>query len=166
VFSLNVPVPGSVSQLAHELQPALFGFERVREEHTLLAKRIGDPDHFDAHTHEVRRALRGQPAFEVQVTGVDYFERPTVGTAPVVYLAVESPGLRELHDSLVDEFGAVDGLEGEDYTPHVTLARDGDVASAERAADRDIEPVAWTVTELEFFDAQYREVAGRIPLPA
>ncbi|MFC4406757.1 2'-5' RNA ligase family protein [Haloarchaeobius iranensis] len=166
MFSLNVPVPGSVSRLAHELQPALFGFERVRDEHTLLAKRIGDPDHFDARTHEVRRALRGQPAFEVQVTGVDYFAQPTVGTAPVVYLAVESPGLRELHDSLVDEFGAIDGLEGEDYTPHVTLARDGDMASAERAAEYDVEPVTWTVTELEFFDAQYREVAGRISLPA
>lgn len=166
MFSLNVPVPGSVSRLANELQPALFGFERVRDEHTLLAKRIGDPDNFDARTHEVRRALRGQPAFEVQVTGVDYFAQPAVGTAPVVYLTVESPGLRALHDSLVDEFGAIDGLEGADYTPHVTLARDGDVASAERAAEHDVEPVTWTVTELEFFDAQYREVAGRVSLPA
>lgn len=166
MFSLNVPVPGSVSRLADDLQPALFGFERVREDHTLLAKRIGDPDHFDVRTHEVRRALRGQPAFEVRITGVDYFEQPTVGTAPVVYLAVESPGLLELHDRLVDEFGAIDGLEGEDYTPHVTLARGGDLASAERAAERGVDPVAWTVTELEFFDAGYREVAGRMSLPA
>ncbi|WP_435348046.1 2'-5' RNA ligase family protein [Haloarchaeobius sp. HRN-SO-5] len=166
MYSLNVPVPGSVSRLAGELRPALFGFERVREDHTLLAKRIGDPDHFDAHTHEVRRALRGQPAFEVQVTGVDYFTEPTVGTAPVVYLAVESPGLDQLHDRLVEEFGAIDGLEGEDYTPHVTLARDGDVETARRLAEREIDPVTWTVTELEFFDATYREVAGRVSLPA
>ncbi|WP_435360076.1 2'-5' RNA ligase family protein [Haloarchaeobius sp. DFWS5] len=166
MYSLNVPVPGRVSRIASDLRPAMFGFQNIRTDHTLLAKRLGDPDHFDGREHEVRRALRGQPSFEVQVTGIECFERPTKGPAPVVYLAVESPELVRLHESLCEEFGTATGLEGEDYVPHVTLARDGDVETARRLAERDIEPVTWTVTELEIFDARYREVAARISLPA
>jgi len=97
---------------------------------------------------------------------VDYFARPPRGPGPVVYLAVESPGLRRLHRRLVERFGAVPGLEGDDYVPHVTLARGGDPAAAERAATRDVEPVAWTVSELEAWDAERREAIGRIDLPA
>ena len=40
VFSLNVPVPGKVRRVAGDLHPELVGFDRVRERHTLLAKRF------------------------------------------------------------------------------------------------------------------------------
>ncbi|WP_435334423.1 2'-5' RNA ligase family protein [Haloarchaeobius sp. TZWWS8] len=166
MYSLNVPVPGRVSRIASDLRPALMGFANVKREHTLLAKRLGDPDHFDGYVHEVRRALRGQPTFEVGITGIGCFEQPTKGSAPVVYLDVESPELVRMHGSLCDEFGAIDGLEGDDYRPHVTIARDGDVETARRLVERDVEPVTWTVTQLEVYDARYGEVAARISLPA
>lgn len=83
--------------------------------------------------------------------------------------------LHELHGRLVDEFGAVAGLEGDDYVPHVTLARGwegrGDPADAverlrERtAAEIDREGgVRWTVDELGVWTREYKEIAARVPL--
>lgn len=178
MYSLNAPVPGRVHQLASSLYPELRAFERVREEHSLLAKRFSDDDRrsedrravddrrFDSVEQRVRRALSGAPAFEAAVTGIDYFEAPPSGTAPVVYLAVESPGLERIHRRLVEEFGAFEGLEGEDYVPHVTLAREGDVADAEQVVDRAVERIEWTVGELYFKDARYDGTIGTISLPA
>lgn len=166
MYSLNAPVPGRVSALASELFPQLVVFESIRERHSLLLKRLGD-DEFSHLTERVRRELRGAPAVEAQITGIDYFEHPPRGSAPVVYLVVESPGLQQLHSQLVDRFGAIEGLEGEDYTMHVTLARGGgDVAAARRLADREIEPITWTISELRLWDAVHGEAAARISLPA
>jgi len=166
VLSLNAPIPGRVARLAADLHPELVAFDEIREHHSLLVKRLGDPDHLPPVQHEVRRALTGAPAFEVGITGIDYFPAPPMGAAPVVYLRVESSGLREVHGRLVDEFGAVDGLEDGEYVPHVTLARGGDEAAAERLAERDVEPVSWTVTELRFRDARYGETVSTVSLPA
>ncbi|WP_121820851.1 2'-5' RNA ligase family protein [Halostella salina] len=166
MLSLNAPIPGRVARLAADLHPELVAFDEIREHHSLLVKRLGDPDHLPPVQHEVRRALAGAPTFEVGVTGIDYFPNPPMGAAPVVYLSVESPGLREVHGRLVDEFGAVDGLEDGAYTPHVTLARGGDEAAAERLTERDVEPVTWTVTELRFRDARYGETVSTVSLPA
>jgi 2'-5' RNA ligase len=168
VFSLNVPVPGAVRRLASDLHPALVGFESVRAEPTLVAKRLGapGPGEYDAVQKRVRRALVGAPAFEARIDGVGVFREPPSGPSPVVYLAVESPGLAALHDRLVEAFEPVPDLEGESYVPHVTLARGGDADAAERLAGREVEPVTWTVTELEFYDARHGEPAGTIPLPA
>ena len=170
MYSLNVPVPSGVARLASDLARELPGARaRPRGEHTLVCKRLdpgSGPDAVHRLDARLREALAGAPPFAARVSGIEQFREAVTGPSPVVYLAVESPGLLELHDRLVDEFGAIEGLEGEDYTPHVTLARDGDMASAERAAAYDVEPVSWTVTELEFFDSKYREVAGRVSLPA
>jgi 2'-5' RNA ligase len=84
----------------------------------------------------------------------------------VVYLAVESPGLRSLHERLCDEFDVVDGVEGDDYTPHVTVARGGERAAAERLVGREIDPVEWTVEELVFHDAERGQSVSRVALPA
>jgi len=65
----------------------------------------------------------------------------------------------------VDQFGAVEDLEGDDYTPHVTLARDGTEAAARRLADREVEPVSWTVSKLQFWDATYDESVSTVSLP-
>ncbi|MFC6731287.1 MULTISPECIES: 2'-5' RNA ligase family protein [unclassified Haladaptatus] len=158
MYSLNVPVPGEVSRLAADLFPQLVGFDRVRERHTLLVKRLGDEDFYTLESR-LRQALAGAPAFEARVTGIDSFEQPPRGPGPVVYLAIESPGLVELHKRLAATFEPVAGLEGDDYTPHITLGRGGSL-------DVDIDPITWTVSQLELFDAKHREVASRIRLPA
>ena len=169
MLSLNVPLPGAVLALVERLRPTLGGFETVRERPTLVAKRLGrpGPDEAAALESEVRLALAGAPAFEVRVAGVGSFVEPPAGPAPVVYLAVESPGLSDLHRRLVEAFGAVEGLEGDDYVPHVTLARGGDVdlEAALAALEVAASPVTWTATSLDLWDARHGERAGRVSLP-
>jgi 2'-5' RNA ligase len=165
VYSLNVPVPGRVQRIVSELHPQLVAFDSLRDHNTLLLKRIGDSD-IDALVGRARRALRGAPTFEVAITGIDYWAEPTAGPGPVVYLAVESPGIRQLHQDLCETFDPEPLVEGDDYTPHVTLARGGSVDDAERLAQRDLDTVTWTATELNVWDARYKEVIQRVPLPA
>jgi 2'-5' RNA ligase len=167
-FSVNAPVPGRVARVADDLRPALSAFASVRGRQTLLVKRLTDdrgPD-LDRLDGRVRRALSGTPPARARVTGIDAFRDPPRGPGPVVYLAVESPGLRRVHEALVAEFGAVEGLEGPDYVPHVTLARDGPTGAADRLVARAVDPVEWTVSELEVYDAVREVVARRISLPA
>ena len=163
MYSLNVPVPGAVARVAADLHPRLVAFESVRDRHTLVAKRF-EADDRNRLRERLRDALRGVSPFEARVAGVDYFERAAAGPSPVVYLAVESPGLRSLHDRLVRTFGAAAGVEGDDYVPHVTLARGGDVADAERLAEASIEPVSWTVSELDLWSREYRESVESVRL--
>lgn len=165
MYSLNAPVPGRIRRLADDLAHELLRFERVRERHSLLVKRLGE-DNVDALAERVRTALRGAPAFEARVTGIDYFERATSGSSPVAYLAVESPGLLRLHGTLTEAFGAIEGLEGDDYEPHVTLARDGPLEAARDLADRPVEQVSWTVSELHLREHRWGEVCRRFSLPA
>ncbi|MFA9428135.1 2'-5' RNA ligase family protein [Natronorubrum sp. A-ect3] len=166
MYSVNVPVPGRVRTLANELYPDLVGFEHVREEHSCLLKRLGEADHVAQLQHRAHRALEGAPAVEAQITEINYFEDPPLGSAPVVYLAVESPGLESIHNDLTEAFEVVEGLEGDDYVPHVTLARGGDLETAKRLADREIEPIKWTVNGLEFWDGTYKLPVSRVSLPA
>ena len=168
MYSLNVPVPGRVRRLANDLHPHLAAFAHQPSDHTLLCKRLDASTPSERHRvqRQVRDALGGLPPFALEVTGVDHFENPTSGTSPVVYLTVESPGLRDAHDRLVDALGAMPGLGGDDYTPHVTLARDSRLADAEAAASVDIDPIRWTASRLEFYDAHREEPAGEIRLPA
>jgi len=114
---------------------------------------------------QVREHLAGQPAFEARVTGIDTFTEATSGPSPVVYLAVESPPLRALHERLLELFSPVEGMEGADYTPHVTIARGGDRDAAARLAERSIEPITWTVSRLTVRDARRGEPAGSLSLP-
>lgn len=150
------------------LRPDLFGFDTVRERHTLVAKRLGDepPGGVSRLREQVRTALVGTPAFEVRVSGLDYFERPARGEGPVVYLTVESPGLLELHERLSGAFSVAEGIEGEDYVPHLTLARGGSLEKAKRLAEREIDPVTWTVSKLVLWDANYEESVSEFSLPA
>nr|WP_245188670.1 2'-5' RNA ligase family protein [Halarchaeum rubridurum] len=153
-----------------EFRPLLTGFERVRESRdaTLVAKRLDAADRREylRAAREAKAALRGAPAFEARVADVGVFERPARGPGPLVYLAVESPGLERVHRRLVADLGGVDGIEGDDYVPHVTLARDGDTAAVERVRDHDFDPVTWTVSELEFYDARHGERIEAVSLPA
>jgi 2'-5' RNA ligase len=169
VFSLNVPVPGSVERLASDLLPRLAPFETVRDRHTLVVKRFDttlDPDasSLPRLRERLRDVLRPVTPFRATVDGVGYFERPVRGDGPVVYLSVESDGLRDLHDRLCAEFGTVEGMEGAEYVPHVTLARGGRAEDAERLARRPVKPYHWQVDEVGVWDARYREDAARIRL--
>ncbi|WP_226042558.1 2'-5' RNA ligase family protein [Natrinema sp. DC36] len=166
MYSVNVPVPGRVRQLANRLHPDLVGFETIREDHSCLLKRLGEADHVAQLQHRAHRTLEGAPAVEAEITAIDYFADPPLGSAPVVYLAVESPGLETIHADLTEAFETVDGLEGRDYVPHVTLARGGDLETAQRLADREIDPIRWTVSGLEFWDGTYKLPVSRISLPA
>jgi len=168
VFSLNAPLPSAVARLALDLAAELPAAEaRPRGEHTLLLKRLGDgtDGRADHLVHEARDALTGTAPFAVRISGVDLFEVPTTGSAPVVYLAVESPGLDALHDRLCDRFDPVDRLEGDDFTPHVTVARGGDMATARRLADRPIEPIEFVVDTVALWDAYHKVEAARFSLP-
>lgn len=168
MYSVNVPVPGRVRRVASDLEPQLVAFAHRPQDHTLLLKRLAASTPSERHRvqRQVRDALHGLGPFSVRITGVDYFKDPTSGTSPVVYLRVESPGLVGAHDRLVDELGAFDGLGGEDYVPHITIARDGPIEAAEAIADVDVESVEWTAERLEFYDAHREEPTGEIRLPA
>jgi len=168
VYSLNVPVPGRVKQLAASLHPRLAAFDRVREDHTLVCKRLGDPDPGEvaAVQGRARRALAGTAPFAARVDGIGVFEEPAAGPAPVVYLAVESPGLRAAHERLCAAFEPAEGIEGPDYVPHVTLARGGSVADARALAGTDLDAVEWTVERLVFWDDRHGGAAGHVRLPA
>ena len=178
MFSLNVPVPGEVRRVAAELHPDLVGFDRIRDRHTLLAKRFDtaiddDADSLSRLRERLRPILRDHGragggstgGLALRVTGLDYFERPTSGPGPVVYLAIESPDLRALHRRLCGAFGAVAGMEDAAYVPHITLARGGQVAdAADLVHRRSVEPIEWTAGELRIYDSRYREDAARVPL--
>jgi len=168
VFSLNVPVPHAVSRRAAALAPALSGFDVVRHRHTLVCKRLGEPDHHETHALEkqVRNAIAGTGPFAASIQSFGQFEDPPNGASPVIYFEVESPGLQQVHDSLLDVVEPVPDMEGPDYDAHVTLARGGSRADTEQLLERSVEPLEWTVDELVFFDARHEERAGSIALPA
>jgi len=175
VYSVNAAVPAAVKDAAADLRPALTGFARIRERHeqTLLVKRVPADDRKQLRTawQTARDALEGAPAVEARVAEVASFENPPNGSSPVVYLAVESPGLHDLHRRLCEVFDPVPVMEGgDDYDPHVTLARDADGFRGRRAVEnvvgRDVGPVTWTIDELYLYDAEYGERVDTLPLPA
>ncbi|EMA60335.1 2'-5' RNA ligase family protein [Halorubrum lipolyticum] len=189
MFSLNVPLPPAIGDLAADLQSKRSGFDRVRDRHTLVCKRFGvedvpdrvgggdavsegagplppKPDALATLREDLRPFLSGTGPFDVAVTGIDAFDAPASGSRPVVYLVVESDGLVRLHHRLCAAYGAIEGIEGDDFVPHVTLARGGnpepgtvaDLVSAE------IEPIRWRVHAMEVYDPEFREVAASIEL--
>ncbi|MFB6222736.1 MAG: 2'-5' RNA ligase family protein [Haloarcula sp.] len=168
MYSINVPLPSAVTSLATEIATELpLAQRRGRGEHSLVAKRLGSGDHAAYARLEAqgREALRGQPAFEAEISGVEQFETAVTGPSPVVYLAVTSPELVDLHERLCEQFDPIDEMEGDDYVPHVTVARGGDPDAAARLVERDIEPIQWTVDELSFYDADRNQPVSKVSLP-
>jgi 2'-5' RNA ligase len=160
VYSLNVPVPGEVSKLARGLASECLT-ATPRDRHTLVAKRLGDEDP-SSLGRDVRQALAGLDPFTVETSGVSVFRNPPTGRGPVAYLWVESPQLERLHAVLCDCFDPIEGIEGDDYIPHVTVARGGD---ADRVAGSQVS-VEWTVDSLVVWAADYGEPVERVSLPA
>lgn len=169
MYSLNVPVPGAVRERAWELRSQLTVFERLRDEHTLVIKRLDarTSGEFAALERATREEVAGTAPFEASITGIGHFESPPAGPSPVVYLAVESPPLERLHRRLVEGLDAVPELEGDAYRPHITLARGTtDHEAVEALLQTDVEPVTWTVDRLVFWDARRELATGTIRLPA
>ncbi|MFB6164253.1 MAG: 2'-5' RNA ligase family protein [Haloarculaceae archaeon] len=170
MYSLNAPVPSAVAALASDVAADLpAARERPRGSHTLGVKRLGTGDHerYARLEARAREALAGAPAVAARVADVAVFEDAPIGSAPVVYLAVESPGLIGIHERLCEAFDPIDGIEGDDYTPHVTIARGGSLEAARAVADAaSLEPIEWTIDELVFWDAEREQSISRIALPA
>lgn len=168
MYSLNAPVPPAIARLAIDLAGAVPGADpRTRGEHTLLVKRLGT-DGEGALNHRierVREALRGMEPIEIHIAGVDWFPEPETGTGPVVYLAVESPALLEVHRAICEVIEPVPHLEGAEYVPHITIARGGDREAAQRLTEREIDPRAYTVDELVVWDAHRDVATTRFSLP-
>lgn len=165
MYSINVAVPGQVRQLANKLYPELTSFASIRSDHSVLVKRLGKPDVYPHLAQQTREALAGTTPITVTVTGIDYFADPPRGPSPVVYLTLDSPGLDNLHRDLVEEMGAMPELEGQNYTMHITLARDGSIEDAQRLAEKQVEEITWTVNELLLWNAKEAKAAERISLP-
>lgn len=161
MYSLNVPLTDEVVRLAAGLGAGCRTAE-VRDRRTLVAKRLGE-GRFRSLAGRVRAALAGTDPFSARVTGVAAFEDPPAGAAPVAYLAVESSGLRALHEVLCGEFQPVTGIEGPAYVPHVTVARGGD---ARRLLAERVEPVRWSVDRLVLWRADTHEPLESVSLPA
>ena len=141
---------------------------RSRGRHTLGVKRLGgegpsDYPRLEARTREI---LAGTTPFDVRITGIEVFEQAPVGSSPVIHLAVESGALRALHTELCAEFEPVDEIEGDGYSPHVTIARGGDLSAAQRMAEREIDTMEWTVDELVFWDSDRIKQVSGVSLPA
>jgi 2'-5' RNA ligase len=165
-LSCNVPVPPAVEAVTEDLLGHLTALERRREDHTLVCKRLGEGDPRRAR-ERLRTALGDAGPVRARIDGVGVFERPPAGPAPVVYLAVDSPGLVALHERLCGTVPPVEGIEGPDYVPHVTLARGGTLSPRERDRLRSLSPTAveWTVDRLTVYDATYERVVTDLSLP-
>ncbi|WP_128906201.1 2'-5' RNA ligase family protein [Halorubrum amylolyticum] len=124
------------------------------------------PAALDALRDDLHPLLAGTDPFPVAVTGIDVFDAPASGSGPVLYLAVESDALVRVHRRLCAAYGAVEGIEGEEYVPHVTVARGGDPEPGVVAdlVGAEFEPVRWRVHALDLYDPEFREVAASIEL--
>ncbi len=169
MYSLNVPVPGEIAKRAGEIARELpEAHHRPRGAHTLGVKRlVSDTDEsYSRLETKTREELSGQPAFEVRLTSIEYFPNAPTGSSPVVYFAIESPELERLHRQLTTVFEPLDEIEGDGYSPHVTIARGGSLERAKRVTSRDIEPVTWTVDRLIFWDSERCQPVSTVSLPA
>lgn len=160
MYSLNAPVPTEVSRLARGLASECFS-ATPRDRHTLVIKRLGEGD-TQRLADEVRRRIVGTEPFSARAVGIETFDNPPAGSAPVAYLRIESPGIDRIHTRLCERFGAIEGLEGDDYDPHVTIARGGD---AHRLVGREVDH-EWIVDSLFVWSGKYNEPVERIALPA
>lgn len=159
MYSLNVPVPVTISRLARGVASECIT-ATPRDRHTFVIKRLGAdrPSHL---SDRLRRILSGQAPFSASVTGIDVFDTPTAGTGPVAYLAIESPDVIQMHNELSEHFEPIEGIEGEDYVPHITIARGGD---ADKLRNRHLSDV-FTVESLQIWAAKYEEPVERLALP-
>lgn len=169
MYSVNVPVPPELGRIAADLAAELERFDRVIRDRTLLVKRLGRrrTRDLDDLWSTVADVLGDWGPIEARTAGIDVFTDPPSGGGPVIYLAVESPGLEAVHAELAAAVGVVNpAVEGDRYVPHVTLARGGNRAAIPAVTGRTVPTLTWTVESVELFDARHRQVVRTLPLPA
>ena len=174
-YSLNVPLPGAIYDRLHGLLPQLGGCTQRRRDPTLVCKRLptvggAEPPgvgHLRAELAPVIAAAGAAltDGCAVTIAGVDTFETPPSGAAPVVYLAVDSPDLQRLHEALCAQLEPVAALEGTAYVPHVTVARGCPPDSVAGATAAGVAPLSFHVDALELYDSRYRAAVTRFALP-
>ena len=106
--------------------------------------------------------LESVEPFGIEIENLERFDVAEKGSSPVLYLEVKSPEVKALHETLVDVFGSVEGVEGENYIPHITIARGGSGDYTEfsgLSCD-----TGWTVEMLEFWDRGERKKRSKIIL--
>jgi RNA 2',3'-cyclic 3'-phosphodiesterase len=111
---------------------------------------------------ELRSAISGLTAFELDVSGVGAF--PNARQPRVVWLGIEDPSEQLLPlKSAVERASGAAGLEEEDvpYKPHLTVARlsprfrvGGQESVEALDAVGDFEPIRWTVTDVTLFQSK------------
>jgi len=124
------------------------------------------PDALDALREDLHPLLAGTDPFPVAVIGIDIFDAPASGSAPVLYLVIESDALVRVHRRLCAAYGAIAGIEGDDFVPHITVARGGNPEPGVVAdlVGAEFEPIRWRVHALDLYDPEFREVAATIDL--
>ncbi len=168
MYSLNAPAPSAVDTIFERFRESLQAFDVVRTSPTLLVKRFGPRSLADLSTLEgsLDDALSGWGPIEARANEIDAFLDPPDGPAPVVYLAIDSPGLEALHRHLVAEFGVgPEVIEGDQYVPHITLARGGHRTDLRSLTSASIDPIRWTIEELHLRDVTYDQPARQFHLP-
>lgn len=169
MYSLNVPVPRAVETRRDELAPSLERFQTVRDPLTLVVKRFGDrpPASVDALQRRLEELLADWAPLAAHIDRIEAFESPAGGPAPVVYLAVDSPGIEALHHALVERFGTADvAIEGDAYVPHVTLARGGPLQGLDAVTGPLECPIEWTVEALELWSVRHEQPVATLSLGA
>ena len=162
MWSLNVSMPQNIVRAIKEVTLGVSGWEEICEDPTLVIKRFEKGD-VDGHVEsEIRLLLEGVEPFDIEIGNLERFDVAERGSSPVLYLEVKSPGMKALHETLVDVFGSVKGVEGENYIPHITIARGGSGDYIEfDGLSCDTE---WTVEMLELWNRDGRKKKNKIIL--
>ncbi len=162
MWSLNVSIPQGIVRAIEEMAPVSRGWEEIVEEPTLVIKRFEKED-LDGHIEsEIKFLLENVEPFTVEIGNLEMFEVADRGTSPVLYIEVKSIGMKLIHETLVSVFGCVKGVEGENYIPHITIARGSGVKNIDFSDFSG--PTWWTAKTLEFWDGDKRKKKNQVML--
>lgn len=168
VYSLNAAIPAAAIEQRDELLEHLESFETVRDPLTLVIKRFGTPDSTALSSLErsLGEVLNEWGPMRAEIDGIDLFMDPPSGPSPVIYLGVSSHGLEALHRDLVDRFGVVDpAIEGENYIPHITIARGGPRVAIDELRDISLETHQWTIETVMLWSSRHDKPVKQFSLP-
>ncbi len=159
MWSLNAMIPRKITEMIHSFGPELNGWEDINKDHTLVIKRFQEINSRDNFESEMRLLLEKTDPFEIRIGDIDIFSSVPKGSSPVLYIEIESRDLVKIHEKLINVFGVVEGLEGKDYIPHITIAR-GHKNGFERF-EKNLDATG-IVKVLEFWDREKYKSKDRI----
>ena len=162
MWSLNVSMPQNIVRAIREVALGASGWEEICEDPTLVIKRFEKVDVSGHVESEIKLLLESVEPFDIEIGNLERFDVAERGSSPVLYLEVKSPGMKALHEILVDVFGSVKGVEGENYIPHITIARGGGVRDVDFSGFSG--PTIWTAETLEFWNRDKRKKKNKVIL--